>query len=209
VSTAPPARRGLVLEVVAVCILAVATMGTAWCGYQASRWNNREGDYVREASAIQVDAARLYGLASQTVLYDTMTVTNYAAAVASGNDALREFYDNSLVRPDFRPILERWQAEIAAGEEPGTLLEDEDYIGTQLAPYEEALDAAAATTVDADEAGQHSDDYVLTTLLLASALFLAGLTSSFRSRTGRLLLLAIAVIALSAAAARLTGMPVA
>ena len=56
--TAPVrARRGRVLEVLAVMLLGVATIGSAWCGYQATRWNGKETDYARESSDLQVEAA--------------------------------------------------------------------------------------------------------------------------------------------------------
>jgi hypothetical protein len=34
-------------EMIAVLLLGVATIGTAWCGYQASRWNKYHGEIAR------------------------------------------------------------------------------------------------------------------------------------------------------------------
>ncbi len=63
-------------------------------------------------------------------------------------------------------------------------------------------------SVRGEEAGSHADAYVLTTLLLASALFFAGLTTSFRVRFARLLLLAGASLMLAYAASRLSTLPI-
>src|SRR6478736_5404153 len=54
-----------VLEIIAVLILGITTVGTAWCGYQASQWNGAQSDLARESSEDRVEAGRLFGLATQ------------------------------------------------------------------------------------------------------------------------------------------------
>ena len=118
-SAADPAATAS-LEVVAVILLGVATIGSAFCGYEATRWNTREGDLERDASTSRVEANRLFSLGTQTVMYDTTVVTQYAAAVAAGNQGLVDFYRDTLVRPNFLPIIDRWTTEIRNGETPRT-----------------------------------------------------------------------------------------
>jgi hypothetical protein len=197
------------LEVIAVALLGVATVGSAWCGYQATRWNGEETDLAQEAARQETEATRLFGLATQTFAYDSTIAAQYAQALSNGDDELVAFYESALVRPEFLPVIERWRAEIAAGEQPGPLLEDQAYRDEQLAPYEAALTEVNSLTTRSDEASEHGDQYVLTTLLLATALFFAGVTTSFRVRTARLLLLASAVLVIAGAAARLADLPVA
>ena len=60
-----------------------------------------------------------------------------------------------------------------------------------------------------DAAGRNAEDFVLTTLLFAIALFFAGVTSSFRYRSVRIILLMGAVLAIALAAARIIDLPVA
>jgi hypothetical protein len=195
------------LEVVAVALLGVATIGSAWCGYQASRWNGRQTDLSRSAVSAQTEGARLFGLATQTVSYDSSTIAQYAQAVSTNNQALMNFYRTTLIRPALLPLIDRWQQQIQAGEAPTNLLQDQAYLDEQLAPYRantakvEAVDEASAV------AGDHSDQYILTTLLLASALFFAGLTTSFRVRFARLLLLFGASMLIAYAASRLVNLP--
>jgi hypothetical protein len=55
---------------------------------------------------------------------------------------------------------------------------------------------------------KEADAYVLTTLILASALFFAGITTSFRVRFARLLLLVGATLLIAYAAARLGDLSV-
>jgi hypothetical protein len=201
-------RSNNLLEVLAVALLGVATIGSAWCGYQATRWNGREGDLAREAAVTQTEVARLFGLATQTVSYDANIISQYAQAFSDGNEPLMNFYRQTLVRPAFLPVLDKWEAQIAAGETPTNLLEDTEYIDEYLEPYRAESQRVESISVRGEEAGSHADAYVLTTLLLASALFFAGLTTSFRVRFARLLLLAAASLMVAYSASRLSELPI-
>jgi hypothetical protein len=198
-----------VLEVFAVMLLGIATIGSAWCGYQASRWNGKESDLARDSSDAQVEAAREFGLATQTVSYDSNIIAQYARAVSEGNTELQEFYRETLIRSEFLPVIERWQAATQNGDTPPNLLEDEAYIDGEMKTYRDTTAKAAALSVEADEAGENADEYILTTLLLASALFFAGITTSFRVRFAQLMLLTGSGLLIAYAAARLADAPVA
>jgi hypothetical protein len=202
-------RNHRIIEVMAVLLLGVATIGSAWCGYQATRWNGEEGDLSRQASDLQVEAARQFGLATQTVSYDSSIVAQYAQAVSAGNEGLQAFIRNALVRPAFLPLLDEWRAQVAAGETPTNLLSNQEYLDTQLGGYRATEVAAAAKTTASVDAGENAEAYVLTTLLLASALFFAGVTTSFRVRFAQVLLLFGATLMIGYAASRLVDLPVA
>jgi hypothetical protein len=203
------ARTSRIVEVMAVLVLGAATVGSAWCGYQATRWNGDETALGRDASDRRVEAAREFGLATQRVAYDSATAAQYAAALASDNERLQTFVRDSLVRPDFRPLLDDWEQIAAAGGTPPNLLEDADYLQDQLVSYDQLSAQAEALDLEATDAGAIADDYVLTTLLFAAALFFAGLTTSFRFRLARLLLLSGSIVLVAAAGARLADLPVA
>lgn len=51
-------RGDRVLEVIVVLFLGIATVGTAWCGYQSSQWTGAQTDLAREASDHRVEASR-------------------------------------------------------------------------------------------------------------------------------------------------------
>jgi hypothetical protein len=158
-----------------------------------------------ESSTVQVEAARQFGLATQVVSYDSNTISQYANAAAADNTSLMRFYRETLIRPEFLPILDRWEQQVAAGSSPENLLSDENYVDTQLSSYRATEASAEALS---QEAGDEADDYVLTTLILASALFFAGLTTSFRVRFARLLLLGSSLL-IAYAAARLVDLSIA
>lgn len=198
------------IEVLAVVLLGIATVGTAWCGYQSTRWNGEETERARTATEAHLDASRLFGLATQLVSYDSNLVVAYAEATSAENVRLQQFLRESLIRPEFLPLLDEWEAAVIEGDElPGNLLQNEDYLDEQFADYRAAEAAAGELELASADAGENADSFVLTTLLLASALFFAGVTTSFRVRLARVALLAGAVITIAYAAARLAELPVA
>jgi hypothetical protein len=208
-SRAGAALRGdRALEILAVLLLGIATIGSAWCGYQASRWNGEASDLAREASNDLVEANRLFAVATQTVTYDASMVAQYARAFQEENEPLMTFYRSALVLPSFLPILDAWEAEVAAGRPPANLFTDEEYIERLYGPYRDLQAEAQTLSVQSQEASDNADAFVLTTLIFASALFFAGVTSSFRYRSVRILLLIGAVSAIAYAAARLIDTPV-
>jgi hypothetical protein len=197
------------IEIIAVLLLGIATVGTAWCGYQSSQWNGAQTDLAREASDERVEASRLFGLATQKVAYDANIVAQYAQAVQSGNDQLAQFYRQNLVRPAFLPTLDQWQAELQSGGSATSLFENQDYLQAQFADYQKAIDQAEVYNQQSQAASATSDEYVITTILLAIALFFAGVTSSFRYQPARVLLVLLAVGTVAVAAVRLADLPIA
>jgi hypothetical protein len=196
-------------EMIAVVLLGIATIGTAWCGYQSSRWNAEQQDLGRAASDLRVEANREFGLATQQVQYDANLLAQYARAVSDGDTRLQEFFRTSMMRAEFVPLLDEWQAEVEAGGSPGNLLEAPGYLDAQLGGYQETQRRAEATDLEAREASENGDDYVLMTLMLATALFFAGVTTSFKVRAARLVLLACATASIAYALSRIATLPVA
>lgn len=196
------------IEILAVLLLGVATIGSAWCGYQATQWNGRASDLSREQSDARVESARVFGLATQLVFYDATSTAQLAQAIATEDEELAAFVRAALVRPEFAAQLAEWEAQVAqAGEAPANLLTNEAYLEEQFAEYRELEAAADELGGEAREASDNADEYVLTTLLLAAALFFAGVTMSFRVRVARLALLAGSGLVIAYTAAKLAEMP--
>ena len=199
-----------IIEVLTVLLLAIATVGSAWCAYQVSQWNGLETDAARESAVARINGSREYALATQKVAYDAASVAQYAEAVVDENERLQTFLRSSIIRPGFLPLLEEWQTYIdETGQAPPNLLENEEYLAGLFAKSTEYDEAALAATIEGDDAGRNADDYIVTTLFMASALFFAGVTASFSSRMTRIVLLAASAFTLGFAAVRIAGFPVA
>jgi ABC-type Fe3+-siderophore transport system permease subunit len=204
---APPSGR--IIEIVTVALLALATVGSAWSAFQVSQWNGVETDAARQSASFRIDASREYALATQTVAYDAAAVSQYAQAVSSDNANLQLFIRETIVRPAFLPILDRWEEQIAAGELPTNLLQNQEYLDGLLEPSRDLDAKALAASVQSEDAGSTGDDYIRLTLFFASALFFAGITASFRTRLPKLLLIVAAGATLAVAGALLVSYPIA
>ncbi|HEX6888414.1 MAG TPA: hypothetical protein VF143_09930 [Candidatus Nanopelagicales bacterium] len=197
------------LEILAVVLLGLATVGTAWCGLQASLWNGDQGELANAAGVQRIEASRLFGLATQTIAYDASTIEAYAGAVLDGDERAQEFYRTSLMRPGLLPFLEQWQAQMQSGGTPPNLITDPEYLAALQGDYQAAEAKSQELGAQAEEAGRTGDSYILTTVLLAVALFFAGVTSSFRYPIVRTALLTGSVLAIASATARLIDLPIA
>jgi hypothetical protein len=197
------------IELVAVFVLGIATVGTAWCGYQATQWNGVQATAMTASTDARVEASRLFGLATQKASYDSSMIAQYAQAVQTRNTKLATFYRQTLIREELLPVIDRWEAEIRAGGIPTRLIDDTSYMNAQFGPYRSASAKADAATAQSLRAGDVQHSYVITTILLAVALFFSGVTSSFTWRPARVLLVLGAIASLGVAAVTLADLPVA
>jgi hypothetical protein len=197
------------IELIAVLVLGLATVGTAWCGYQAAQWNGVQSSATSASTDARVEASRLFGLATQKASYDSSMIAKYAEAVQAGNTKLVSFYRATLIRKEMLPVIDRWEAEIKAGETPTRLIDDASYVNTQLGPYRAATAKADALNKVALQAGATSHDYIINTILLAVALFFSGVMTSFSYLPARVLLVVAAIAMVAVAAVDLADLPVA
>lgn len=197
------------LEVLTVVLLGVATVASAWCAYQASRWNGIETDEAQATTEARVEQARLFATGTQVGSYDSNVLVAYAQAVAADQPALAEFVRTTLMRPEFAPVLETWEEEVEADTaQLSPIPANEDYIATLFAGADAAEQSAVDAAARAAEAGSNAEAYLLTTLFMASALFFAGVVSSFESRGQRIALLTMSMVMLAAGAARIVELPI-
>jgi hypothetical protein len=197
------------LEVIAVLLLAITTLGTAWCGYQSSQWSGVQSNDNQQRTSHQLEANRRFGLAIQTFSYDSSVIALYTQAVQQKNTGLAHFYRNTMVRKGLLPYLDKWEATVRSGGTPTPLLEDAQYVDAQSIGYRSEQEAAEKAAAAAQQAADTSQVYTLNTIVLAVALFFAGVTASFRYRPVRVLLIVLSLLTLAFAATRLADLPIA
>jgi hypothetical protein len=88
-------------------------------------------------------------------------------------------------------------------------VQDPEYLDSLRSTYLQAQEQADQAAKDAQQAGDYSQQYVLNTIVLAVALFFAGVTSSFRYQPARALLIVLALATLAFAASRVADLPIA
>jgi len=184
-------------EVLATIILAIATLATAWSGYQSARWSGvQAADYSR-ASALRVESSRASTTAGQLTQVDIGLFTNWINAYAVNNQRLVDFYQ-SRFRAEFKPAFSAWLLTNPKNnpDAPPSPFAMPQY---KLAKEAEAADLQAQAEQmfnEANDANEIADRYVLNTVILASVLFLAGLASQVKSRSLRPMVVGFALLIL-------------
>jgi hypothetical protein len=179
------------LELLATILLAVAAVATAWCSYQATRWNGQQTKQSGTTNRLRLEAARAESLAEAQAEIDVATFTQWVDAYALGRTELADFYYKRF-REEFKPAMDAW---IAARplKNPNAPLTPFAMPQYRLAAKAESerLDAEAHESSGIrDRDIQRQSNYVLGVVLFAVALFLAGMSTKLRSRKLRIALLA-------------------
>jgi len=180
------------VELAATVLLAVATVATAWSGYQSTRWNGEQAKAAARANALRIDSAKAAGLANSQTGIDVATFTQWVDAYARKQTELADFYFKRF-RAEFRPAVAAWVATrpLKNTDAPLTPFAMPQY---KLAARGEAerLDAEAELyAAQARRNIQRASNYVLGVVLFASALFFAGISTKLTSPRLRVALLSI------------------
>ena len=183
------------VELVATALLALATVATAWSGYQASRWNGEQAKAFSRGNAARIESTRASGLADAQTQVDVATFTQWVNAYALDQKRLSSFYFRRF-RAEFRPAVRAWIATrpLQNRDAPLTPFAMPQY---QLAARAEAgrLEAEAeAHAAEARRNVQRATNYVLGVVLFATSLFFAGMSAKLRTRRLRIVLLSFGVV---------------
>ena len=180
------------LELVAALLLAIATVATAWSGYQSTRWNGEQAKAAARANALRIESAKAAGLANTQTEVDVATFTQWINAYAPKQTELTDFYFKRF-REEFRPAVNAWVATRPL-KNPNAPLTPFAMPQYKLAARAEAERLDAQAEVSAAQARrniQRASNYVLGVVLFASALFFAGMSTKLTSPRVRVAMLAI------------------
>ena len=100
--------RERVLELVAVLLLSLTTLLTAWSGYQAALWSGEQSKRYATASANRARAQQQSTLAGQLRIDDLLLLQQLARMPTTpATRRLAEIYRRRF-RPEFRPAFTAW-----------------------------------------------------------------------------------------------------
>jgi hypothetical protein len=197
------------LELVSAALLALATVATAWSGYQASTWHGEQAREQASATAKRLDATRASGVANRQVQIDVALFMQWVNARARGDAKLAEFYRRRF-RPRFEPAFAAWLASKPL-QSPNAAPTPFD-LPVYRVPASVAADrletAAGVSAAQARRAIDRANDYVLAVVLLATALFFAGMSAKFPTPRVQLGLLVISATVFVGTIAWLATFPV-
>ena len=202
-------RFSVATEIFSAAMMALVAVATAWSGYQSARWSGVQSTNYAAASAKRIEASVAAIRAGQEGLLDVLLFNDWLTATLAGN-AKQAALDQKRFRPAFAGAFGSWIATdpLANPAAPPSPL---------LMPGYQEPDMAISTKIDGQAsilfaaglaANQQSDDYVLTTVVLAAVLFFIALSQRFENLRIRLCLDSMALVMLVAALYRLWLFPV-
>jgi hypothetical protein len=180
------------LELVATALIAVATVATAWSGYQSTRWNGEQSKAAARANALRIASAKSAGVANSQTEIDVATFTQWVNAYAQKQTELANFYVKRF-RKEFRPAVDAWIATkpLKNPDAPLTPFAMPQY-KLEARAQADRLDAQAELFAARARAYiQRASNYVLGVVLFASALFFAGMSTKLTSPRLRVAMLTI------------------
>ena len=175
------------LEHISTILLAIATVATAWSGYQATRWSGVQANSYSASNAARVESAKVLGIANRQIQVDVAVFIQWIDAYAAKDEKLTAFY-RSRMSARLAPAVDPWVATEPRTnpEAPKTPFDLPEYKVPDLARAQQLTKEADERGALARLANQRSDNYVLAVVLFAISLFFAGVGTrlgTVRSRT--------------------------
>lgn len=214
------------VELVATIVLAVATILTAWSGFQAGKWSGEQSINFSEAGAARTESTRADTLAGQLTQIDVAMYIDWVTAIstdlADGTVTVAELSPFSPVRgtvssflylrfrEEFLPAVDAWLAEDPIGNPnaPKTPFTMEEYVVAKGVEADALTALADEKAADARAANQNGDNYVLTMVLFASVLFFAGVSSKMNRPRNRMIIVGFGVVTLTVGIFILISLPI-
>jgi len=172
-------------DIVAVFVLSITAVLTAWCGFEASKWGGEMSIAFSQASSARIQSAVAEGEARSARQIDLSVYTLGIGAKAEEDDRLADYVEERF-SPWFAPAFEAWV-------EDG-MVENSPFARGEYVPPGTAEAAELSSTADekfaaALENNQRGDNYSLLTVLFALVLFLTAMSQrDVKTWIGRALL---------------------
>ncbi len=213
-------------ELIATIVLAVATILTAWSGFESGKWGGEQSVNFSEAGAARTESTRADTLGGQlaqidvamyidwvTALSDelaTGAVTEASLSPYTPTDGTVSGFLYARFRDEFLPAVDAWLATepIVNDAAPKTPFEMDEYVNAQLVEAKRLTAVADQKADDARTANQNGDNYVLTMVLFASVLFFAGVSSKMNRPRNRVTVLGFGIATLTVGLVILASLPI-
>jgi hypothetical protein len=203
-------RHEKLTEIIEAVLLAVVAIATAWSGYQAAKWDGENAREYAVATKERAHANRAWTLGGQQRLFDTTNFSTWLQARTEGNAKLAALYARRF-SPEYAAAFHAW---IRAG---GITNPDAPPGPSFMPQYHNRgwaqaarLERRASTVFnEGTEARHHGEDFVRTTVVFATVLFLIAVGQRFRMPTARRGLIGVSLVLLSFALYLVVSYPLA
>lgn len=196
-------------ELVAVVVLSVTAVLTAWSGFEASKWGGEMSIAFSRASSQRIAAAREAGEANAARQFDLTIFASYIEARGAGEDEVVAFIEERFT-DHFRVAFDAWIAQDPlenpdAPPAPFAMPEYRVPGEAEAATADEQADTLFATALENNARG---DRYTLLTVLFALVLFFAAVSGRLESKTAAWVVLGGAIVLMLVGIGFLLSFPV-
>jgi len=187
-------------ELLAVILISITAILTAWTGFQASRWGGAASISFSEASLARVDASRGEGVANRVQTIQVGLFTQWLQAEAAGDQRVMDYLAARFPEP-LQTAFVAWQAtqpstNVHAPSSPFVMPE---YDIPELSAAKAADHRADMKFAEALRNNQRGDNYTFLAVAFASVLFFAAMSGRMKSRRSQWTLLGISLAAFAGA----------
>lgn len=181
------------VEFIAAIVLSLATVATAWAGYQATLWGGEQTRHMAVATAANVQSAQQTNAAQQRLGLQATLFVQWATAISEENQDLADFLYQRFPK-ELKVATDAWIATqpLKNPDAPATPFEMAEYALPETARAAELRQQAESESGLANAANEVSDRYVLLTVIFASVLFFGGISGKFQSKAIDLAMLVLA-----------------
>jgi hypothetical protein len=194
----------------AVLLMAAATLGSSWSTYQSSLWNGIQTFHLMDAATQSRAADEKKLTSNQLRTLEASLFVEFARDYYEGKTELSEFL-LARMRPEMREAVRAW---VATQPRKNPQAPSSPFVMPQyrIKVEDEAREMetkSTATYNEAQKANRTSDVYGMVGVVFTAALFLAGLVSGFDHRRARQVILVMSSAMLITAVFIILGLPVA
>lgn len=196
------------LELWSTILLAIATVMSAWCAYQSTLWSGIQTFKITEANSMSRRAAEEVIMSHQDRLLHVELFMEYWNAKSAGKDELADFYFRRFPN-DLKEAHDEWMSYHPSDPNaPSHPFAIEKYKSKYYEEAKRQNELAQQKYDEAKHTNRISDTYVLCTVLFASVLFFAGVSTRFALYKIRLTLFILGCVMFALAIIALTQLPI-
>ena len=186
------------IEIATTVLMGLIAIATAWSGFQATKWGGHMSNSYAAAGVARSNSVLASVTANQLTLLDIQLFVEWINAIAEDDVERYDFYFERM-RDEAKPAMEAWLATEPRNnpDAPTSPFAMPEYVLEKRLESEKLEEEAVALTQQALQANQNGDNYVMTTVILASGLFFSGIATRFRWIRIERIILIVAIVAFS------------
>lgn len=196
------------VELGSVIVMSLTAILTAWSGFQSAQWSAVQAISYGDAANDQTESVRASNEARQATAIDLAVFLSWLEAETEGEPATATFIYGGFPER-LRIATDAWleHEPFENADAPTSPFVMAEYVVPTAQMADELAESAEVHTMNAQQATEWANDYVLTTVLFATVLFFASISTKLKGTNNQWALLSVSLIGLVAGSVVLLALP--